>query len=221
MKKLLRTSRYSLLLLFVLFSYFIEAQEENENDTEYQTILGSDIDNGFYGALSFGYTKIGNYDAYTGGFKGAWILNHSLGLGFAGNGFISEAMPSVFNPNRDAFITGGYGGLLIEPIFFANNKVHFTIPMVIGGGGLVYIREGFDYDDEYFGEIYDSYFVFEPGIEIELNVVEFFRIAFGISYRMTSNIDLSTDINFDRHQILDKNDMNKIVAKMIFKFGKF
>jgi hypothetical protein len=49
-------------------------------------------------------------------------------------------------------------------------------------------------------------------VEIELNVVEFFRIAFGASYRLTSNMHM---------QYVPKDMMNGFNAEVTFKFGKF
>lgn len=216
--QLLRTL---LLIIAVVFTTKVNAQEES-NNKEYKTLLSEDVEHGGYGAFSIGYTQIGEYNAFTGGGKGAWLINHSLGLGMAGNGFATDRVESKFITDRDAYIVGGYGGFLIEPIFYANNPVHFSLPMIIGGGGVTYIRDSYLQDPgSYYPDYYSTFFVFEPGIELELNVVKFMRVAFGISYRITSDIDLTADIAGNNVELLGKKDMNKIVAKMIFKFGKF
>ena len=58
----------------------------------------------------------------------------------------------------------------------------------------------------------DAFFVFEPGMEIELNIVSFFRIAIGGSYRYTS------DINLIGH---DPDLLRNFNAYFTLKFGKF
>jgi hypothetical protein len=59
---------------------------------------------------------------------------------------------------------------------------------------------------------WDSYFVVEPGVEVELNVVKFLRVAFGASYRFTSNLHISE---------VPKDMMNGFNGNVTFKFGWF
>ena len=63
-----------------------------------------------------------------------WIVGHSIGLGFGGNGFINEFHyePAL---SSDVFLTGGYGGFYIEPIVMPNFPVHLAFPILLGGGG--------------------------------------------------------------------------------------
>jgi len=44
----------------------------------------------------------------------------------------------------------------------------------------------------------DAFLVFEPGVDVEFNIVKFFRIAIGASYRLTNGINL-------RYKYLDNN----------------
>ncbi|MCK5906149.1 MAG: hypothetical protein KAG37_01080, partial [Flavobacteriales bacterium] len=190
------------LALSVLFTFMVNMSfgQEKESKSEFKTILGDDIEHGGYGAFSVGYTKVGEYNAFSGGGRGAWLINHSIGVGIAGSGFITEQAPSVFNNDNNSFITGGYGGFLIEPIFYANNPVHFSVPVVIGGGAVTYVYETFNND--YSADIYDTFFAFEPGIELEVNMTSFFRLALGLSYRFTSSIDFSADVAGNKVSIL-------------------
>lgn len=210
-------------LLFFVVSINAQDKTVKSNESEFQTILSSKIEHGGYGAPYLGYTSVGKYNTFTAGGKGAWIMDHNLALGIAGNGFITENTQNAFNKEKDAFIAGGYGGFLIEPIFYANKPVHFSVPLIIGGGAVTYVHETFPYDEyhDYEADIYDTFFVFEPGIELEMNMTTFFRIAIGLSYRFTSNIDLSTDMLGNNIEILGEKDMNQFVARLVFKFGKF
>ena len=215
------TFRILLFLIAIISSTSIYAQENSE-ESEYKTLFGDNVEHGGYGAFSIGYTQIGDNSAFTAGGKGAWIINHSIGLGMAGSGFATGKLESKFIDDKDAYLVGGYGGFLIEPIFYANNPVHFSLPIIIGGGGVTYLRDSYlNNPGSYYPDYYSTFFVFEPGIELELNVVKFMRVAFGVSYRMTSEIDLTANILGNEIELLGKKDMNRIVAKMIFKFGKF
>src|SRR5690606_29907165 len=87
----------------------------------------------------------------------------------------------------------GYGGILIEPIIGHRSPIHVSLPFIIGAGGCGY---------EYYSELTDNFdphdynidaqafFVVEPGIELEINLIKLVRIGIGASYRYTSNIDL-------------------------------
>ncbi|HNQ83983.1 MAG TPA: hypothetical protein PKM34_10095, partial [Bacteroidales bacterium] len=70
-----------------------------------------------------------------------------------------------------------------------------------------------DYNYDYYGYYnWDSFFVVEPGVEIELNVIKFFRIGVGASYRITTNLSMDG---------LPKDMLNGFNAAVTFKFGKF
>ena len=213
-------STYLLLTLCLFTAYTVNAQNESSTN-EFKTLLGDNVTHGGYGSFSVGYTKVGSYNAFSSGMKGAWIINHSIGIGIAGSGFITEEL-GITSDNNYSFVTGGHGGFLIEPIFFSNNSVHFTVPIIIGGGGVTYINE-FQMHGDYqeYPYAYDSYFLFEPGVELEVNMVKFFRVAVGVSYRMTSDINLTTTILGEDVVILDKKDLNQFVVNLTFKFGKF
>jgi hypothetical protein len=130
--------------------------------------------------------------------------------------YIDGYWPDNLGYNDGYYLVGGYGGFFVEPIIAPNFPVHVSFPIMIGGGGLAMNENTWhDYDWEYdYYEPFDwdSYFVIEPGIEIELNVVKFFRIGFGVSYRYTSDLHM---------QYVPKDMMNGFNADVSFKFGKF
>jgi len=144
------------------------------------------LTSGFYGGLMMRYGQIDGDGSFFMGGKGAWIINHSFGLGLAGNGMMNRTYTSN-SGNAFTGFSGGNGGLLIEPIFFADRPIHFSVPMVIGGGFLnKYAYFGQDFWDN--GD-YVAFGYFEPGVEIEMNVVSWFRVAFGAYYAVRWDID--------------------------------
>lgn len=210
----------------ILIAMLITASANFANaQDEYKTLLGNDISHGGYGAFSLGYTKVGDYNTFSPGMKGAWIINHGIGIGLAGSGFVTEPTTGIIPDEDYSLIAGGYGGFLIEPIFFGTNAVHFSVPIIIGGGAVAYVSDKYmPYNPsypEYYYNNFDSFFVFEPGIELELNIVKFFRLALGVSYRFTSDINLTTQLVDETVVVLDKKDLNQLVVKLNFKFGKF
>lgn len=204
-----------LVLLMAGSAVFAQAvQDENNNSAQIQTLFGDSISYGGYGALMFNYSKIDKGDAFLFGMRGAWLIDHKLAIGLSGYGFINDMHWDSNYPDKDQFLTGGYGGLLLEPVLFANKPVHLAFPILIGGGGAVVVDETLwddDYDDWY-PEYVDVFFVFEPGVELELNVVPAMRVAFAVTYRLTEDMELGG---------LDENALNGLNFGVAFKFGNF
>ena len=79
-------------------------------------------------------------------------------------------------------LEGGYGGLLLQYYWMAEQVVHLSLSSIIGAGGMA-ILEGRRSD--FHGDTIDetAFFVAEPGVGIGLNVTTFFRIGLEASYR--------------------------------------
>jgi len=91
------------------------------------------IEHGFYGGLMTRYGQVNGQSALLLGGKGAWLINHSIGVGIAGNSLMNRTYTSV---NHDVVggYAGGNGGFMIEPILFADRPLHVALPVVVGGG---------------------------------------------------------------------------------------
>jgi hypothetical protein len=205
------------------------SQDKNDKE-EFTTIFGKNdgrIDYGGWGGLTFGYTQLQGYDTYLMGARGGWLIDHHFTIGLAGIGFISDHNYNNILPIEDypynpkVNLAGGYGGLFLEAILFPNYPVHINIPVIIGGGGVTYVLTQDYYNDPYYNNDYyydgssidsDAFFVFEPGLEIELNVIKFMRFSIGGSYRYTSQIDL---INTSSNMLRSFNGYFSL------KFGSF
>lgn len=212
----------------------ISAQEETPKSDEIKTVFGHTNTQslGGYGALSTGYTKINGLDGIYFGARGSVVINHSLALGLGGRGFISETVNDA-NLQSDYEYAGGYGGFYIEPIIGALEPIHVSFPVLIGAGGIAYNKHWEDYDsntDQYDWSNEDSqaFFVLEPSVEVEFNMVKFMRFALTASYRYTSNINLQYA---NRDGVFDDTFADTRIAKadmlrgfnfgVIMKFGKF
>ncbi len=205
-----------------LLSIGLFAQEENKNEQEYKTLFGNEnIVHGGYGGFSINYSQIDGQDAILAGAKGGWVINHGITIGIAGYGFANNLYfdKTIYEEEATYLLAGGYGGLLVEPIIGPNWPVHVTIPVIIGAGGLALVNDytwssnqgDTDYNYGY-TEDADAFFVIEPGIELELNMVKFMRLSIGGYYRLTSDLNLvATDSD-----VLDGFSMG-----LNLKFGKF
>lgn len=184
---------------------------------EYRTLFGRDGNhsNGVYGALTFNYGMIDGQDALMTGIKGGWIIDHKLTLGIAGTGFMNDLRFTDKMQNNAVNLAGGYGGLLIEPIIAPFSPIHITFPVIIGAGGVAYVNYNWwNYENNQEPVVWDSdaFFVIEPGIEIEFNIVRFMRLAVGASYRHTSNVRLNNT---------DGDVLRGFNGGFSLKFGKF
>jgi len=87
----------------------------------------------------------------------------------------------------------GYGGLLIEPIIAYRSPVHISLPILIGAGGCGYQTfTGMpqDFNPYSYHDDFQAFFVLEPGIDLEINLVKLVKLGLGASYRSTSDVPL-------------------------------
>jgi hypothetical protein len=210
-----KTFFISALLILISSLAFSQENESTKGKDEFKTLLGHDNHSGFYGAFTFGYSEIEDKQALIFGGRFEWIAGHSVGIGFGGSGFINE---NHFEPslNSNVFLTGGYGGLFIEPIVMPNYPVHLSFPILLGGGGISYVTENMNYDNNMI-EDSEAFLIAEPGAEIELNLTRFFRLAIGASYRFTTPFE----VGMAQTPTVDSKALQGFTYMMTFKFGRF
>jgi hypothetical protein len=167
-----------------------------------------------YGAITTGYSKIGDANACLVGARGGLIINDNVVIGFAGMGLTyptdreditGHDYSGIFN--RVAF---GYGGFMAEYYFNPKDLIVFSAGAVIGGGGLSFYEDN-ETEDEHHNKG-DKFFVVEPEVNVFVNITRFCRIGAGASYRYVAGID--TD------EFSDK-DFSGPSAKVMAQFGWF
>lgn len=163
-----------------------------------ETLISGDIESGGCGGPVVKLSGVNNTFAVFIGGRGGWIINHTFLIGGGGYGLVTD----VFVSSNKLHM--GYGGLWAEYIINSDSLVHFTIGTLIGMGSAHYDPEGSDQQ---------SYFVLEPEANVELNVVQFFRVCAGVSYRLT--------IGFSGLTGLNDTALNGLSANLFFKFGYF
>lgn len=202
------------------------AEEKSRNRNEYRQVQTLMTGGGGYGALSVGYTEVNTLPALTIGAQAEWVVGHGFGIGIAGVGFTSDFTPV----GSDYYaLSGGYGGLIMEPIILGWFPVHISLPVVIGGGGLASYATNADpwnYDNinPTFGE-YAWFFVAEVGAELEFNLVRFFRLSIYGNYRWTTDLVMTPMYGLDPNPVpeyqVGSHALDGWSAGVRFKFGSF
>jgi hypothetical protein len=218
MKKTFLLTAFIIILFLPSFSQepdTLEKPVEKDKSNEYMTLFGHNKPGGAYGAFNIGYSEIADEHAVMFGGRFEWVAAQAIGFGFGGKGFINEYHyePSI---DKDVFLTGGFGGLYIEPILLPRYPVHLAFPVLLGGGGISYVTKDMEFDNNFI-EDSEAFLLVEPTAELELNVTRHFRLAFGASYIFTTPFDVGTDgTAFAGSESLE--GWNYTVT---FKFGKF
>ncbi len=218
--------------LFMMMCLFgmIQAQNKEEMKTLFpRTNRNGNVSHGGYGAITVGYSNIDGRDAILVGGRAAWVANHRFALGLAGHGFFNNLDKSYSYDNPgDYSLAGGYGGLLLEPIIMPASPVHISVPILLGVGGVAAThRDKWDNYQNSNNYYYDNdvFLVVEPGIDIEFNIVKFFRLGVGASYRLTNGVDLrykyiDTDY-IEKETIIAKDALDSYNINLSLKFGWF
>ncbi|MEM1408111.1 MAG: hypothetical protein AAGG59_15120 [Bacteroidota bacterium] len=195
-------------------TYVRHRKERHWNRGGIKTLSGRGYHSGGFGAISFRASEFQDETIVMAGFRGGWIVNRTLALGFEGHGIIPTAEFDEVLPGRNAILLGGYGGMFLEPILFSNEVVHVTFPIAGGAGWLGYHDDWENDNDSDFDEIIDDdvFWYLEPGIGMEINVARHFRVAIGVTKRFTQDLELE----FSREQ-----DFENINYFLTLKFGRF
>ncbi len=212
------------ILALVFFNINSIAQDSGRSgNNEYQTLINKDRNSthGFYGGFEFGYTEVASRSSFLTGFTGAWVVDHTIELGFTGKGFITNPLPDILLENQNYLYSGGYGGLHLAVNVLGHKPINVSFPFTIGAGAVSYIRSQYsNYYSELYPESYYAFFVVEPGIELQLNMTRFFRFSAGVSYRYTSDIYLIySDIAAE--PVANPSILRGLNMSVKLKFGKF
>jgi hypothetical protein len=173
-----------------------------------QTLIAGEVAHGGFGGPVMKITTFRDEVGIMVGGRGGWIINHVLALGAGGYGLTNN----IEAPILDYYLNVGYGGPVMEYIILSDRLVHASVNLLIGAGGVSYREDYWDIDEHGIFIEEDAFFVMEPGLDLELNVTNFFRVNAGISYRYIQGVD---------SRGLDDSDMSGVAATFGFKFGKF
>jgi hypothetical protein len=188
-----------------------------------QTLIGTNefTSGGFGGPV----IKVASIDGQTGvlfGGRGGWVINRTFVLGGGGYGYTDNMWHLYDNgPTKDTGVTFGYGGLELEYLINSNSIVHGVVQTHIGAGGFAVIER--EQDSQ--GNTYDwdgrtlysvATFVFEPSVNVEVNILSWLRLGVGAGYRFVTGIDAT--IGGKRY---DNSTVSGFFGQGIIKFGPY
>jgi hypothetical protein len=190
--------------ILIMMSTLITPQEK--------TLIGTEITHGGFGAPVVKFTNIdGVFGVLVGG-RGGWIINNTFVIGGGGYGLANPVDGKTLYKGEIPYLNFGYGGFELEYIINSDELLHFSAYSLIGGGGVSY-RNKFDSRDGWeWDHMLNTFFVFEPALNAELNVARFMRMNVGLSYRFISGV---------RFENYKNSDLSGPSINLTFKFGKF
>ena len=209
MKKL---SIKSVIVLIVLLSGFtqITAQE-----TETLLTPGSDVK--FVWGTEFKTSYIKSDLGTTHGFFGGALIGHStlIGLSLGSN---------LTHPK----LNHGYLGILVQYTHEPNNLVHFSGQlMVASGSARGYEQKKTNLFDNLGNITGSSFYIIEPGLNVELNFTEDTRFIFGLSYCHATGLGNLSFEQWDNNRYsstrytYNDNDLSGLQFNIGVKFSDF
>lgn len=192
--------------------------------TEYpNTLFGRDKGaTGWYIEFPNAYSGLFSKQVRTPGIGLGIVSDHRLAIGFRAQALTGNNGQLFFKDayNGDgAYLEGGFAGLVLEPKITPDDPVHFTTPIFLGIGGASYTTsetfpEWKDGDLVFKRKVLDTdgFLVFEPGVQLEVNLFRFMRFSAGAGYRWVKGMNLSN---------VDAEVLNGPTFTTSLKFGKF
>ncbi|MCF0070026.1 hypothetical protein LZD49_06055 [Dyadobacter sp. CY261] len=208
----------SFTIIFALCGWTSVFAQDNQTIFKNKGIYRS----GGYAALSNKFTKIDGRFANMPELYGGWFINQRFLIGVSGaatTNFIRVPELEQNFPARKMTYMYGQFGLMTEYVIASTRKVHFTANLLTGAGfTLQYDRREVDdwdwddWDDRHDDDDAKCFFVMEPGVQVEFNLLKWMRFSPGVSYRKAFNA---------KGNGLTDSDLSNISYNVTFKFGRF
>lgn len=169
---------------------------------------------GGFGGPVVKITRIAGEDAVISGGRGGLIINRRLVIGGGGYSLATENIRTgfEFDNGDDGSLGFDYGGLEFEYIMRPSRVVHLTFYGLLGGGQASYEATRNVGGGVATQRLESDVFVFEPAVNLELNVTRWFRTGIGFGYRYVDGSDLPG---------MNDSRLSGGTGTFTFKFGSF
>lgn len=188
-----------------------------------------------FGALTTGFSQFDNDLAVYNGGGGAVLLNQTMYFGVYGMGLSTQHGRDGFTINshegtsityEQVYTQFGHGGFWLGYIHKSHKPVHFGASTKFGWGSASLTDQqyssGYDEPCSYNSIITDDVFVFTPQVEVEMNLLKWFKINASAGYQFVTGLD-KYYINESGNQVdfFNSSDFNQPVFNLSFVFGWF
>ena len=180
---------------FLVSSLAVFSQEKEENAKEKDFIMKDLKSLSFYAGPVMQFSSLDNDFAFFVGGKGALAFNRKVLLGIEGY-LLKSIHESKFIDSKELSFT--YGGIFVGYVFDLSPKVQL-VPSVLSAWGQIGEREVDAYGDYVFFKTKDDLFVLQPELELEINLIKYFKIGIGANYRLSYGVD---SINYGNNDFL-------------------
>lgn len=215
------------IFLTVLFLFsavqISKAQDENIND-DFNTLFNNTNSKiSGYGGPFLEYTKfIGQPALFIGG-KGGVLFNRKFAVGLMIKGKTTRNNFKASNKGKqeNMRISNGFGGVFIEYIWNIKKAIHLTtFANFMGGRNSIYLQSELDtFSKEKNKDVTKVkpierilFFGIEPGLGIDINILQFIIANFNLSYRFVTS---KSTFGFNN------NDFSGLSVGIYTKFGIF
>lgn len=202
-------------LFILIFGLFVgiasRTMAQNQPNTidkndQMQTLFGFDSKITGYGSIDSKFTRLNNKDAVLVGGHGGVIFNSYFYFGLGAYGLVTNNQFAGSLPDESLDMFMGYTGLMMGFNIIPKKVIHFSIPLFVGVGNLELENNNVFVENS-------TFLLFEPGLNLEINVVQFMKIGFGAGYRMVQGTNLRNSISDD--------DLTYWTGNFSLVFGKF
>ena len=182
--------------------------------------------------------------AFSMGGGGAMLIDQRFFIGAYGQGVTTRHLRTFtrmetsetgekFNVTYpDVYTRFGHGGFWLGYIHNPHKAINFGINARLGWGAISMTDKTYkDYDESWNKLMYDNVFVITPEVDLNLNLLKWMRVSFGIGYRVVTGVNdtynyIYTDpITFEEEVIekeyFDKNAFNSLTGNITLSFGWF
>ena len=190
----------------VSIAFAQEQVNEVGSKDQMQTLFGFDSKITGYGTLESKFTRLHDKDAVIIGGHGGVIFNSYFYFGLGAYGLVTTNQFVGSFPEESLDMHMGYTGLMMGFNIMPTKVVHFSIPLFVGVGNLELEHDNIFVENS-------AFLLFEPGLQLEVNVAQFMKIGLGAGYRMVQGTTLRNDITDD--------DLTYWTGNFSLIFGKF
>ncbi len=203
-----------------------ELEEAEETIETFQTLAGKNAKNMYYLQFDTKFTNTSLDRALLLGGRIAWMPSEYMSFGFSGYGMTDKPIIKMVMTDEtlgteeivDGNLYAGYGGFFMEYYIFPKEVIHGYVGGFFGLGGVHAAPVNGNTKDKQSQNVSVIWLV-EPNAGIELNVTNFLKLGFDVSYRYSEVSGL--DKLYAQSPDLTNFNFSGLSTSVYFKLGLY